>query len=142
MTAAQEPLWADGWDLEPCGDAEPDPGPSEQPPPRWLRDTETVPIYVDNIPKGAPLMYGPPRQPLTKRQAEVLVAAADGAPLSEVARRVGTSREQVASRLSEAYKRLDVAWIDRDERRAAAVRVARKRGLIPAGEAQQARGSA
>lgn len=83
-------------------------------------------------------MSGPPRQPLTRRQAEVLTAAADGAPLSTVAERVGISREQVASRLSEAYRRLDVAWMDRSERRAAAVRVARKRGLITTQTKEQA----
>ncbi|MFC5802767.1 hypothetical protein [Streptomyces formicae] len=77
-------------------------------------------------------MRGPARQPLTARQAAVLLAAEDGAPLTVVARRIGIPREQVASRLSEAYKRLGVAWMDRDERRAAAVRVARRRGLIPA----------
>lgn len=101
--------------------------------PTWTwRDTETVPIPIDLVPEGARPMPGPARQPLTARQAEVLAAAEDGAPLAEVARRIGTSREQVASRLSEAYKRLDVAWLDRDERRAAAIRVARRRGLLPA----------
>jgi hypothetical protein len=62
----------------------------------------------------------------------VLEAASDGATLAVVAVRVGIPREQVASRLSEAYRRLDVAWMERADRRAAAVRVARKRGLIPA----------
>lgn len=76
-------------------------------------------------------MSGPARMPLTRPQATVLEAAADGSTLAVVAARVGMRREQVAARLSEAYKRLDVAWMDRDERRAAAVRVARKRGLIP-----------
>ncbi|MBT2467806.1 hypothetical protein J7E97_07950 [Streptomyces sp. ISL-66] len=76
-------------------------------------------------------MSGPPRMPLTRPQAAVLEAAADGATLTVVAARLGIRREQAAARLSEAYKRLDVAWMDRDERRAAAVRVARKRGLIP-----------
>lgn len=76
--------------------------------------------------------------PLTRPQAAVLEAAADGAPLAVVAARVGIRREQVAARLSEAYKRLDVAWMDRDERRAAAVRVARKRGLIPTPPAMDA----
>lgn len=60
----------------------------------------------------------PARQPLTGRQAVV-------------AARLGTTREQVAARLSEAYIRLDVTWRPRDERRAAAVALARSRGLIP-----------
>lgn len=69
--------------------------------------------------------------PLTPRQAQVLTAAADGAPLATVAIRVGTTRAQVAARLAEAYQRLDVTHLPRDERRAEAVRVARRRGLIP-----------
>lgn len=76
-------------------------------------------------------MSGPQPMPLTRPQAAVLEAAADGATLAVVAARLGIRRERVAARLSEAYKRLDVAWMDRSERRAAAVRVARKRGLIP-----------
>lgn len=69
---------------------------------------------------------------LYPKQAQVLAAAADGAPLSEVGRRLGMPRTQVASRLSEAYVRLDVAWMPRGEKRAAAVRIARRHGLIPA----------
>lgn len=69
---------------------------------------------------------------LSPRQAEVLAAAADGVPLSVVAVRLGTTRTQVASRLSEAYRRLEVGWLPRDERRAEAVRVARREGWIPA----------
>lgn len=76
-------------------------------------------------------MTGPARMPLTPRQGQVLIAAADGAPLSEVARRLGTTRPQIAARLSEAYRRLDVTYLPRDQRRQEAVRVARKRGLIP-----------
>lgn len=77
-------------------------------------------------------MGGPARMPLTPRQAQVLTAAADGAPLSQVADRLGVRRETVAARLSDAYRRLDVAHLPRDERRQAAVRTARRRGLIPA----------
>ena len=76
-------------------------------------------------------MSGPPRMPLTPRQAAVLTAAADGAPLAEVARRLGTTRPQVAARLSDAYQRLDVTHLPRDQRRQAAVQAARRRGLIP-----------
>ncbi|MEU0001519.1 LuxR C-terminal-related transcriptional regulator [Streptomyces microflavus] len=76
-------------------------------------------------------MSGPARMPLTPRQAQVLIAAADGAPLSQVAARLGVQRETVAARLSDAYRRLDVAHLPRDEKRQAAVRAARRRGLIP-----------
>ncbi len=74
---------------------------------------------------------GPARQPLTPRQAAVLTAAADGAPLREVAARLGITREHASSLLSRAYERLDVAYLPRDQRRAAAVRTAVRRGLIP-----------
>jgi DNA-binding NarL/FixJ family response regulator len=68
--------------------------------------------------------------PLTPRQAAVLTAAADGAPLRTVAERVGTTREQAASLLSRAYQRLGVAGLPRAQRRTAAVRAAVRRGLI------------
>lgn len=67
---------------------------------------------------------------LYPKQALVLEASADGAPLSVVAVRLGMPRTQVASRLSETYRVLDVAWLPRGEKRAAAVAVARKHGLI------------
>lgn len=73
---------------------------------------------------------GPARMPLTPRQAQVLTAAADGAPLSAVAARCGITREQAAARLSEAYRRLGVSRLPREERRAAAVDEARRRGLL------------
>jgi DNA-binding CsgD family transcriptional regulator len=74
---------------------------------------------------------GPARMPLTPRQAQVLTAAADGAPLSQVARQLGITREHASSLLSRAYQRLDVTYLPRDQRRAAAVRAAVRRGLIP-----------
>lgn len=74
---------------------------------------------------------GPARMPLTPRQAQVLAAAASGESLSVLAVRLDITREQVSARLSDAYRRLDVAYLPRGERRAEAVRVARRRGLIP-----------
>ncbi|MEV6702711.1 LuxR C-terminal-related transcriptional regulator [Streptomyces sp. NPDC051453] len=74
---------------------------------------------------------GPARMALTPRQAEVLAAAASGDSLTVIAARVGTNRPQVAARLAEAYQRLEVTHLPRDGRRAAAVRAARHRGLIP-----------
>lgn len=68
---------------------------------------------------------------LTDRQVEVLQAAADGAPLSEVAAdRLKMPREGLASHLSEVYRRLGVADLPLGARRAAAVRIARERGLL------------
>lgn len=88
-------------------------------------------VQAGILPGRARRRPGPPRQPLTARQAEVLNAAADGASLSTVARRLGTTTQQVSARLSEAYLRLGVTHLPRAERRTAAVAEARRRGLIP-----------
>jgi DNA-binding NarL/FixJ family response regulator len=88
---------------------------------------------LEGRPKRRP---GPPRQPLTARQAEVLTAASDGASLSTVAARLDTTTQQISARLSEGYLRLGVTHLPREERRAAAVDVARRRGLIPAANQQ------
>ncbi|MCX5528979.1 LuxR C-terminal-related transcriptional regulator [Streptomyces sp. NBC_00006] len=90
---------------------------------------------LEGRPKRRP---GPARQPLTARQAEVLDAASDGASLSTVAQRLGTTTQQISARLSEGYLRLGVTHLPRDQRRAAAVDVARRRGLIPADRQEQA----
>ena len=68
---------------------------------------------------------------LTPAQVEVLSVAADGAPLNRVAARMGRSRTYVASRLSEAYKRLELTGLPPQDRRKTAVRLAREAGLIP-----------
>ncbi|MFE9736143.1 LuxR C-terminal-related transcriptional regulator [Streptomyces sp. NPDC005863] len=83
-------------------------------------------------PTPEPRQRGPVRQPLTPRQIDVLTAADGAKTLTEIAGRLGTTRHQVASRLSEAYIRLDIDWMPRADRRHAAIRIARKRGLIPA----------
>ncbi|WP_372344675.1 LuxR C-terminal-related transcriptional regulator [Streptomyces sp. KL116D] len=80
---------------------------------------------------------GPARQPLTARQAEVLAAAADGASIATVARRLDTTTQQVSARLSEGYRRLGVTELPKQHRRAAAVDVARRRGLIPPANARK-----
>lgn len=69
---------------------------------------------------------------LSPRQVDVLSAAAGGAPLSVVARRLGMTRPEVASHMSRVYRRLDVAGLPEGERRAAAVRVASRHGLLHA----------
>lgn len=68
---------------------------------------------------------------LSPRQAQVLTAAADGRPLTAIAAELDITREQVSSHLSMAYRRQGVTYLPRNERRAAAVRVARRNGLIP-----------
>lgn len=82
---------------------------------------------------------GPKRMPLTGRQAEALTHAADGSSLREVADRMDVTRERVSTLLSEAYKRLGVDHLPRDQKRPAAVRAARQRGLIPAQRTETAR---
>ncbi|MEV4975571.1 helix-turn-helix domain-containing protein [Streptomyces scopuliridis] len=67
---------------------------------------------------------------LTPRQIHILREAASGDPLPLVAARVGTTRQVVASRLSEAYRLLGVADLPREERRVAAFRAAEARGLL------------
>ncbi|MEU5976327.1 LuxR C-terminal-related transcriptional regulator [Streptomyces sp. NPDC047315] len=74
---------------------------------------------------------GPARQPLTPRQAEVLTAAASGDSLTTIATQLDTTPQQIGARLAEAYRRLDVTHLPRNDRRTAAVRTARPRGLIP-----------
>ncbi|MFF2411793.1 helix-turn-helix domain-containing protein [Streptomyces sp. NPDC058092] len=69
---------------------------------------------------------------LSPRMAAVLRVAASGIPLTQVAKQLGMPRPVVSSRLSEAYRVLGVADLPRDERRAAAVRVAEARGLFDA----------
>lgn len=90
---------------------------------------------LDGRPKKRP---GPPRQPLTDRQRLILDAAADGASLATVAHRVGTTPQQVSARLAEGYLRLGVTDLPRGQRRSAAVRTARERGLIPAASQKDA----
>ncbi|WSF22090.1 helix-turn-helix domain-containing protein (plasmid) [Streptomyces sp. NBC_01353] len=72
-----------------------------------------------------------PVRKLTPLQARILREAVPGIPLATVARRVGTSRQAVAARLSEVYRLLGVSHLPREERREAAVRAAGARGLLP-----------
>jgi len=76
-------------------------------------------------------MTSAPGMPLSPRQVQALTAAAAGATLSEIGRQMGVTREQVSYLLSHAYRRLDVGHLPRDQKRAAAVRTAVRRGLIP-----------
>lgn len=73
------------------------------------------------------------RARLTPMQARVVREAASGDRLPVIAARIGTTRQVVAARLSEAYRLLGVSHLQVAERRAAAVRVAQEQGLI-AGE--------
>jgi DNA-binding CsgD family transcriptional regulator len=69
--------------------------------------------------------------PLSPRQTQALTAAATGATLRQIGDQLGITREHVSQLLSNAYRRLDVTHLPRNERRPAAVRAAIRRGLIP-----------
>lgn len=68
---------------------------------------------------------------LTKTQVKVLEELDKGASIAETAVARGMSVGTVGSRLSEIYQRLDVAWMDKAERRPCAIRKARELGLLP-----------
>lgn len=73
----------------------------------------------------------PPVRPyLSPQQARVLDAVADGRPLESAAEGLCMTPGGVASVLTSVYRRLDVAYLPRGERRAVAVRVAREHDLI------------
>lgn len=65
---------------------------------------------------------------LTDREEEILRAAADGAPLAVVGVRVGLPATSVSSRLTEIYRKLDIAHLPMRQKRAASVPAARARG--------------
>lgn len=67
---------------------------------------------------------------LTPMQTRVLAAAVSGDRLPVVAARLGTTRQVVAARLSEAYRLLGVSHLPVADRRAAAVQAAREHGLL------------
>lgn len=73
-----------------------------------------------------------PRPTLAPRQVEVLREAASGDSLETVGGRLGMGSQAVAAALSRIYVRLGVADLPRDERRAAAARVALQHGLLNA----------
>ena len=77
-----------------------------------------------------PAPQASPRGSLSPRQAQVLQAAAGGDSLARVGVRLGLDRSSVASFLSQAYRRLGVAHLPQEERRAAAIRVAMKDDLF------------
>lgn len=69
---------------------------------------------------------------LSNTQVRILLEVENGATVTETAERLGIGRNACGSRLSEAYQRLGVAWMDKADRRAEAIRRARAAGLLPA----------
>lgn len=104
------------------------------------RDCHAAPLIINGRECGAvawdepkePAMTSLPGARLSPRQTQALTHAATGATLNQIADRMGVTRESVSSLLSNAYIRLDVTYLPRNQRRAAAVRVAVQRGLINA----------
>lgn len=66
--------------------------------------------------------------PLTEREYQVLVLAADGRPSNEIARSLGITKRTVTFHLSSAYRKLGA------RSRRQAVEQARKMGLLDLGE--------
>ena len=67
---------------------------------------------------------------LSPRQLEALTAAATGATLQHIGQQLGITREHASMLLSHAYRRLDLSHLPRDQKRAAAIRIAVQRGII------------
>lgn len=84
----------------------------------YLRAEGPVPVAVA---RGA-------RDTLSQREKEILAAVDGGVPLSVAAPRLGLTAPSLSSRLTEIYRKLDVAHLPRRTKRAAALREARRRG--------------
>lgn len=67
---------------------------------------------------------------LSDTQVSILLELEKGASLSQTAARLNMPSGSCASRLSEAYRRLDVAWMDRGTRLPAALHRARELDLL------------
>ena len=80
-----------------------------------------------------PTPPSPGRAPvrLSETQVKIFVKLEAGASINEAARNLGMHPGTCSTRLSEAYRTLDVAWMDKDVRRGEAIRRARALGLLP-----------
>lgn len=68
---------------------------------------------------------------LSDTQVSILLELEKESTLAQTAAKLGMPYGSCASRLSEAYRRLDVAWMDKGTRLPAALRRARALGLLP-----------
>ena len=82
---------------------------------------------------GSPPQHRVPVQKftLTDTQAKILLEMESGATLAQTAERLDLRPGTCSTRLSEAYRRLDVAWMKKGSRLPAALRRAREHGLLP-----------
>lgn len=69
--------------------------------------------------------------PLSDTHIRILLSMESGATLAQTAERLGLRPGTCSTRLGEAYRRLDVAWMEKGQRLPAALRRAREYGLIP-----------
>jgi DNA-binding NarL/FixJ family response regulator len=74
---------------------------------------------------------GQPAVHLSNTQVSILAELEAGASINGAAENLGLHPGTCASRLSEAYQRLGVAWMDKGVRRTEALRKARALGLLP-----------
>jgi DNA-binding NarL/FixJ family response regulator len=104
--------------------------PREERRPAALRIARQARILRPTPPRPAPLKPMQRVHPLSPQQKRVLEALAGGCSIATAADRLGLPRSTVASHLSCAYRKLDVVHIPQARRRAYAVKVALRHGLI------------
>lgn len=68
---------------------------------------------------------------LSDTHVRILLSMESGATLAQTSQRLNMRQGTCATRLSEAYRRLDVGWMDKGTRLPAALRRARAMGLLP-----------
>lgn len=68
---------------------------------------------------------------LSDTQVNILLELEKGATLRQAAENLGMHPGTCSTRLSEAYRRLDVGWMDKNVRKDTALRKARRLGLLP-----------
>lgn len=68
---------------------------------------------------------------LTNTQVKILLELETGVTLTVAAENLGMHPGTCSTRLSEAYRRLDVSWMEKGTRLPAALRRAREHGLLP-----------
>lgn len=68
---------------------------------------------------------------LSDTHCNILLSMESGATLSQTAERLGLRPGTCSTRLSEAYRRLDVGWMEKGRRLPAALQRARRLGLLP-----------
>lgn len=80
-----------------------------------------------------PPQQGPPPKSvqLSDTHVKILLSMESGATLAQTAARLDLRPGTCATRLSEAYRRMDVRWMEKGQRLPAALQRARRLGLIP-----------